>query len=153
MSDNVFSETQYFRQRWLWGLIGIVFLLSVYFPVSEGRYTELAVTVAIFAFLGSLLYFAVRLETRVDDKGIHYRFFPAHLEERTVTFDEIQNFTAGKYSPLREFGGWGMRWRPGRIAFTVSGDRCARFERDGEIDIVIGTRKPEEFREAVRDRL
>lgn len=149
----MFSETQYFRQRWLWVLIIGLFLIPSVLSFLDGNYGDVAVLGTIFVMIAGVLYFVVRLEVRVEDEGVRYRFFPAHLSERTIEFDEIDRFSAGDYSPLREFGGWGMRWRPGRIAFSVSGDKCARFEREGKVDIVLGTQKPKEFEEAVRERL
>ena len=50
-----------------------------------------------------------------------------------------------KYSPLREFGGWGYRVGPGGKAFNMQGNMGLQLEMMGGEKLLIGTRKPEEL--------
>lgn len=150
--NKLFEETQRFRQKWVWAALIGAGIASVYFPVSTARYIEAAAVSAVFLTVYAIFYL-FRLETRVDSSGVHYRFYPFQIAERTIDFDEIEEMEVGEYAPLREFGGWGIRWRPGRIAFTVSGKKCVRLDVGDGRQIVLGTRRPEEMEKEVEKHL
>ena len=67
------------------------------------------------------MFYNIRLKTRVSEEGLHYQFFPIHLKERTIPFRDIESFKARKYSPFKEFGGWGIRFGFEGKAYNVSG--------------------------------
>ena len=48
-----------------------------------------------------------------------------------------------------KYGGWGIRWGDRAIAYTVWEKQAIRFQLEGR-DLVIGTRRPEAFLEALR---
>ncbi|MFP4229986.1 MAG: hypothetical protein ACLFRK_02495 [Candidatus Nanohaloarchaea archaeon] len=137
-----FSETQRFRQKWLWTLlVAMVFGSTYYSYISEGFSSALLVLSISVPVV--LLVYAARLETRIENGKLCYRFFPFHLKEREVGLEDSEA-SVEEYSPLKEFGGWGLRWRPGKFAFSTSGRQAIRIERSGSRDLVIGTQKPEE---------
>ena len=113
-----FTETQKFRQWWLWAILLAIMAFSfysVYNSISEARgeedtflYVQVLVAVIGPLLVGALFYF-MRLETRVDSTGIYYRFFPIHLTEQTILWDEVASVTLRKYNSLKEYGGWGLR--------------------------------------------
>ena len=47
--------------------------------------------------------------TRIDEKGIHYRFFPFHRKEKIILWTEIQIAQVRKYDAISEYGGWGLK--------------------------------------------
>lgn len=137
-----FSETQRFRQRWLWAVLLGAFgasLLTV--PTGVGLLVALLMAVVVG-------FFAVaRLDTEVRDDGAYVRFYPVQRSFRRMGFAELSDYEAVTYRPIREYGGWGIRWRldgPGK-AYTVGGDRGVRFERREGAPLLIGTRRPREF--------
>lgn len=137
-----FSETQRFRQRWLWAVLLGAFgasLLTV--PTGVGLVVALVMA-------GVVAFFAVaRLETEVRESGVFVRFYPVHRSFRRIRFDELTDYEAVTYAPVREYGGWGIRWRLGGSgkAYSVGGDRGVRFERRDDPPLLIGTRRPREF--------
>ncbi|KTG10639.1 hypothetical protein AUR64_08215 [Haloprofundus marisrubri] len=143
MSDEpVFREVQRFRQRWLWLLLGGVFAFSLLLgPVS-------IVGFAVSAAVGALLYSA-RLETEVRDDGVYVRFVPFHRSPRRIGWEEMTSAEATEYSPIGEFGGWGLRWRPGSVAYSVSGTEAVRIERPDEKTVVVGSQRASEFAAAI----
>ena len=55
------------------------------------------------------------------------------------------------YRPIREFTGWGIRWRPGwGWAYSVAGNRGLRVDLRNGSHLMIGSRAPEPLAEAVR---
>ena len=147
-----FHEIQKFRQKWLWTLILSPFTISLGLFYTQNNLQSIPVILA--AFLGTAIFlYSVKLSVRVEEDGIHIRLFPLHLSDRVIGFDEIESFNAEDYRPIREFGGWGLRWRPGKIAYSTSGSKGVRIERNGQKDVMIGSRKPEELAESIREKL
>ncbi len=54
-----------------------------------------------------------------------------------------------KSKPLREFGGWGIRWVPGKIAYNVSGNQGGWIQRTNDRSVLIGSQHPEDFVKAI----
>ena len=141
-STPVYREVQQFRQRWLWTLLGAIALLVLAFgPVS---WPGLVVVGAVAALLYSL-----RLETEVRSDGIYLRMRPLHRSFRRIAWAEIDRYESRTYSPLREFGGWGIRWAPGKLAYNVSGNQGVWIERTNRRDVLVGSQRVEEFATAI----
>jgi len=91
------------------------------------------------------LFVSIRLKTRIDESGIYYRFIPVHLRENKISWDDVAAIHVRKYSPIGEYGGWGMRYsmRHGR-AYNISGSQGIQIVLKNKKKILIGTQKPEE---------
>lgn len=138
----LFREVQRFRQPWLWALLGgVALLMLVLGPVSWGG---LVVVGAVAGFV-----FSLRLTTEVRADGIYLKMWPIHRSFRRIPWSEIEHYEARQYRPLREFGGWGVRWTPGKIAYNVRGNRGVWVERTDERSVLVGSQRPEEFVEAI----
>src|SRR5690606_19243117 len=100
-----YKETQRFDQWWVWVLL-LVVLLSTITPIivlsSENGFDKSYSWALIFPLLLTLgvilLLYYLRLETTIDTKGIHYRFFP--FPEKTIPWKEIEKCYVRQYSPL-----------------------------------------------------
>lgn len=147
-----FHEVQRFRQKWLWTLVLSPFILvSISFYMQNSFQEIPAMIVALLAT--TVFLYSVKLTVRVEEDGIRIKLFPLHLKDRVIGFDEIESFNAEDYQPIREFGGWGLRWRPGKIAYSTSGSKGVRIKREGKKDVMIGSKKPEELAEAIREKV
>lgn len=157
-----FREVQRFRQWWLWLIILAVPGVCLYGviqqivfdkpfgddPLSDGGL--LAVTV-IFGGGLPLLFYAVNLTVEVRRDGLYLRYFPFHLRFHRIPFDTIARARARIYSPLREFGGWGIRWGKEGKAYSVSGDRGVQIEFKNGKKLLIGSRRAEELALALNE--
>lgn len=140
--DPMFREVQRFRQPWIWALLaGVTLLTLVSGPISWGG---LVVVVAVAALLYSL---QLRTEVRAD--GIYLKMWPVHRSFRRISWSEIERYESKEYRPLREFGGWGIRWGPGRVAYNVSGRQGVRIERTDGRSVLVGSQHPEELVTAI----
>ena len=140
--DPRFREVQRFRQPWIWVLLGGVSLLMIAFgPISWGG---LVVVGAV-----AMLLYSLRLETEVRADGIYLKMWPLHRSVRRIPWSEIERYESTQYSPLQEFGGWGIRWTPGKLAYNVSGDRGIRIERTTGRVVLVGSQRPEELVRAI----
>lgn len=149
-SEACFREVQQFRQWWLWGLLSVRPLLALvgllYGTKSRG---EVAREFTVFLGVAFLLG-ATRLVTEVRDDGVYVKFEPFHRSFKRVSFADISTFESAGYSPLR-YGGWGLRWTPRRLAYTVSGRSGVQFERTSGKPLYVGSDRPEELVAAVQE--
>ncbi|MFE4105578.1 DUF6141 family protein [Almyronema epifaneia] len=165
----MFREVQQFRQKWLWGVLLLSSAAGV-LPFGYGLWqqrvwgqpwgnvplsdTALVVANAIAVLLAvALLYFfyVLKLVTEVKADGIHIQFFP--LLRRTIAFVDIQGCQVRTYRPLREYGGWGIRFGFKGNAYNVSGDRGVELAFFQGKPLLIGSQKPEELAAAIQAHL
>jgi hypothetical protein len=158
MSNEIlFSENQKFKQWWLWlillGINGLILygvfkqvILGVQFGDKPMSNAGLFVTTGLTILL-TILFAIFRLETKIKKEGIYVRFFPFHLTFKYYAWDKLTKSFVRKYSPLTEYGGWGLRiglFGKG-TAFNVSGDKGLQLEFTDNKKILIGTNKPDEL--------
>ncbi len=152
-----FKETQRFRQWWLWLLMVISVLpIPAMWVVEYTKGNELdlweLILVSVLPVLVLLLFFAMKLTTRIDSTGVHYRFIPFHFKERTVAWDVIESAQIRKYNPIGEYGGWGLKYgfKHGK-AINVSGNMGLQLVlKDGK-KVLIGTQKAGEVEMVLKD--
>lgn len=152
-----FSETQKFRQWWLWfmfagikGIMGFFILTQVLFgePFGDNVVDNAALLIGfLFMLILSLLFFIMKLETRISDNGIAVRFYPLQLKFRNYRWEDLEEAYLREYSPITEYGGWGIRYSfmgKGK-ALNVSGKMGLQLVfKDGR-RLLIGTSKPEDI--------
>ena len=161
---ETYSETQRFRQWWVWLVLGLPavlgwmgFVIQIILGREFGNQPApdwVVILIWVFgAFLLPLFMFRLSLETRVVAReGIHLRFRP--FRGRTVPFESIESVTPGTYRPIREFGGWGVRWGgKGKRAYSVSGNERVEVILDDGTAWTIGTARPDELAAAIRREL
>ena len=112
---RIFNETQRFTQWWL-QLINLVLLgLLVYAVynwfflnkavgnVSTDNHSEQIIALAVIP-LSLLLIYLFKLETTIDEIGIHYQFLPINLAKKTIRWSELKNCYVRTYKPIAEYG-------------------------------------------------
>ena len=97
-----------------------------------------------------VLLYSIRLVTEVRSDGLYLRFFPFHLSYERFPIDGIRSYEAITYSPLREYGGWGIRYGWNGKAYNVSGNQGIQLELSEGKRILIGTQHPLEFLSALQ---
>jgi len=157
-----FYEIQKFKQKPLIVLVVIAALFPLLFfvygyylqtvekipfgdkPLSnQGLLISMIISV-VFAVGILLLFFSSKLETYITKSGIHVRLFP-FMKFKTYSFDIIKRFKIRQYSPILDYGGWGIRIGPAGRAFNVYGKIGIQlFFKDGA-RLLIGTQKPDDF--------
>jgi len=158
--DALFSEIQSAKPGWLSffiiGLAGFATVMAViqlFFRVQVGTNPAPNSVVLIIwigvGFLLPILFFTSNLQVAVSQDGIHYRYFPFHVKERVLKKEEIREFHQVTYDPVKDYGGYGIRWsRKGR-AYNVNGDKGVRVTTKEGKDILFGTQVPGDFENAL----
>ena len=113
----------------------------------------LLVVAGVFVPIGiTALFFLLKLETEVRSDGLYARYFPFHIKFKRFAADELSEYYARRYKPIREYGGWGIRcglFGKGR-ACNVSGNKGVQLVFKGGKRLLIGSHKAEELENAIR---
>jgi len=149
---RIFKEEQRFNQLWI--IILLIVSMLVPLGIIVGTYLKKPDSFTTIEFLiiigviiiASGIIFLFKLTTRIDEYGIHYKFFPFHLKYRRIEWNEITDAYVRKYDALNEYGGWGLKggalWKISKgIAINVSGDIGIQLELKNGKKLLIGTQK------------
>ena len=144
--STLFEEKQKFTQWWLW-----VILLS--FPIiSVGPFDENEIN-GYHVLIGlaiPLLFYLFELRIKVNEDGLYYQFLPFHLKFYTIKMDEIESFKAMEYSPLKEYGGWGIKYGFKGKAYNVSGNKGVKVFLKNGSNIMFGSQKHKDLKKALK---
>jgi len=153
MSKIEFFEKQKFTQLWVWCLLIASFLIPYLIPIlSNDDISFLNYDSRILLVLGlvfCLFFYLLELRVSVNEQGIHYQFFPIHLKSHIIKYDEIENIEAITYSPIKDYGGWGIRYRFKAKAYNVKGNKGVKVNLKNGRHILIGSQKTEAFVQAL----
>ncbi len=97
-----------------------------------------------------VLLYSIRLVTEVRSDGLYLRFFPFHFSFLRFPDRWHQAYEAITYSPLGEYGGWGIRYGWNGKAYNVSGNQGIQLELNEGKRILIGTQSPLDFLSALQ---
>lgn len=148
-----FKETQRFTQWWLWLILLGTWCSMIYAFLQDPPKTNVAYWVTWLIALGlPILFWQMRLITRMTDEGIYVRFIPFHLKEQFYPWDSVESAHVRTYSPLREYGGWGIKYGfngQGKV-YNVAGNQGLQLVFKSGEKLLIGTQKPLAIQAAVR---
>jgi hypothetical protein len=142
-----FQERQRFRQVWLWVLMVGVLAVSAIPMIarpSAGSFTSLAFTALV---VGLLAY--AHLDVIVDEEQILVRFRPFHLRGRRIPLEQVAEAYARTYSPINEYGGWGIRLCGDSMAYNAYGNEGVQLVLTDGRRILIGSQKSQELAAAL----
>ncbi|HET6897964.1 MAG TPA: hypothetical protein VFK70_06445 [Vicinamibacteria bacterium] len=83
----------------------------------------------------------------VGDAGVRIRMLP--FANRTIAPARIARWEARTYRPIREYGGWGLRFGPRGRAYNVSGDRGVELTLDNGKRVLIGSQRSDDLAAAI----
>lgn len=157
MTKILFNETQRFNSWWIWLIIILCAGFSIYpivntiqsgIPFSNGQLLGIFVLVLVL-----LLFILLKLETEVKEDGIYVRFFPFHFTLKFYDWNSIAQLEVVKFSPLMDFGGWGIRWGRKGKCYTVKGKSGLQILFKNGDQLLIGTQRPEELERIIQEKL
>jgi hypothetical protein len=154
-----FHEVQYLRPWWyvLLALLpaGLVYwgaVQQLYYgepwgnnPGSDGLMWFLLV---VFGVLFPLFLLTINMRTTVTDT-VNIRFFPFMRRPRRIGRNEIGSYSVVTYSPLTDYGGWGIKGTSRHRAYSVHGKRGVRITFADGSTVLIGSQRPEELYTAI----
>ncbi|MGB0390522.1 MAG: hypothetical protein ACPGD5_03065 [Salibacteraceae bacterium] len=153
--DNEFTEVQRFNHPLFIAMMGIltIFILSKWFNLFYGSVAEedsFTLWLSFWVILSvNLFFFILKLQTRIDSKGITVNYFPFHRKEVLYPWDEIEKVIVKDYKPLAEYGGWGIRTGSSGKAFNTRGNVGISFTLKDGRKRLIGTQTPDAAQDAI----
>jgi hypothetical protein len=145
-----FREVQPLRQQRLIVVILSVVAVIVLVSLLSSRAGTLWSAVVTFGALGlaAALLLAASLETTVDREAITVAF---HFlwPKRRIPISQVRKAEATKYSPLLDYGGYGVRLGFHGWAFNVSGHEGVLVETKDGSHVMIGSQRPKELEAAI----
>ena len=161
MTRIYFQEDQRFTQVWLWMLLIALSGLWIWqlvqqvfmgIPFGDKPSSDLVIILTgIFPALTIILFRLLTLETVINEEGVAYRFRPFQRRPKVIKPDDVARFEVKKYSPIKDYGGWGIRlgsFNKGK-AYNVKGNQGVLFEFKNGKKFLLGTQKPSEIRSAL----
>lgn len=160
----LFYEQQRFTQLWLWVLLlgicavswwafGQQIILKQPFGEHPAPDWGLYVILALVGFGLPVLFLFCRLVTEVRTDALYVRFVPFHLRPVRIEYTTITSCLAVNYSPLRDYGGWGVRYSRSGKAYNVSGNLGVRLEFTTGAPLLIGSAHPVELAAAIQQAM
>ncbi len=166
-SDRVHYREQTWAPLWaivlIWGacLAGVIATITPMMRIAEiaGRYDDGMSQSTVLTLVGisvvlllvvSLTVAFMRLDVEVRADHIFIAFGPIHLVRKRIHFSEIESVRGLTYRPLVEFGGWGIRPRPSRTAWTIRGNQAAAVTLRSGRQIYVGSEYPQRLAGAIQ---
>jgi hypothetical protein len=161
MDKILFREEQKFSQRWIWFLLLATFAIAVaplwyglFYQVTTGQpwgdnpagngVLALIASLVTLLMTGILLLFkTVRLQVEIRGNDIRFRYPPLVRKWRRISRNEIERYEVGKYRPVAQYGGWGIRQGSRKYgkAYNVTGNIGLKlFLKKGKI-ILLGSQR------------
>ena len=157
----IFREVQHFRQIWLWVFILLVAAYTWYItiqqiifgiPMGDKPAPNLLLVIfwVIFGLIFPIFMLGLcKLVTEVRSDGLYIRFLPFHIHYKSFLFKDIIRYEAITYSPLKRFGGWGIRFNlKGETAYNMSGKQGVELLLKNTI-VVVGTQNSNQLIKAL----
>jgi hypothetical protein len=155
---RIFKEEQRFNQVWIIVLLAVSTLVPLAAIVSDYQKNPDSFTlpnlllILAIILIAPTLIFTIKLSTRIDEKGIYYKFFPFHLKYKQIPWEDIESAHLRTYDAISEYGGWGLKggffWRKSKgTAINVSGDKGLQLELKNGKKLLIGTQRTNEIQQ------
>ena len=154
---KVFKEEQRFTQLWLHLIMALTTIGSIIIlykewinnvdkSFSENKSYLIPIIIIIFTHL---LIYKAKLSTKIDEIGIHYQFIPFQFSYRKISWENIEKIYIRNYSPILEYGGWGLRYTFNKKrgnAVNISGNIGIQIELKNGKRLLIGIQKKEDVK-------
>lgn len=130
-------------------LVGAIFAVNAQGP-DPGGVLPMVIGLLVMIIV-AVVYFLLNLTVSVDPDKLRIRFRPFTGEE--IAYSEIESAEAVTYRPLRDYGGWGIRYGRGGRALNVSGDKGVQLVMKGGERLLLGSLRPMELAAAIKERI
>jgi len=127
----------------VWGFIYQV-VLGNKFGNNPGPDIFLYLTL-VLALILVWLVFSARLILTVNSSGVSFRYVP--LISKKFTWNEITECEVLEYNPVKDYGGWGLRYnfKMKRKVYSVSGNKGLSLTLKSGQKVIIGTARADDL--------
>ena len=160
--NPTFTEIQKFNKWWMYILFSSPFLfvsfsfllaqLNVIVPKGEEKLPIEVIIILIFCLLFLIWGISTSLITQINEKGISAQFKGIPFCKKQFLWDEIQSINVIEYSPLADYGGWGVRYSLTKNGwcYNISGKIGIKIIGINHKPFLIGTQQKEEAEKIIK---
>ena len=157
----LYLESQQLRQWWIW-LIVLVGPLTLLFNIMQVIRDGVASGAVIYGLILAGLLFGIGLPVfiysiclliEVRASGLYIRVRPLHRNWVVFNFQDICNVEAVTYRPIRDYGGWGIRYGWQGKAYNMRGDKGVMLVLNNVDNVLIGSQYHEKLGSVIGARL
>lgn len=152
----IYREEQWFSW-WVYAILLAIMSLGTFFGFrnlagfgeAHGAWWSLKAPLGMLFGLSLppiLVVGVLRMTTVVSPTHLQVWFGLVPTYRHVVAIDAIRRVEVVRYRPIRDCGGWGIRWdRHGGRVLNARGDRGVRITLDDGSLLLVGTQTPEEL--------
>ncbi len=140
-------------------VVEVLVLVAVLLMMLTATGSESVSTVArivgppVLAMTGtSSLWWAMRVQIRVEPDSYNLKLWPFWIRTR-VPIGSIRDAYVREVRPLRQYGGWGVRWKPCDVLYSLGGTTAATVEyhhKGKDRKLTVSTSRAEELVAAIQ---
>lgn len=149
-----FQEVHNYRKIWI--TLPLIFFNGLLFLRVLDHFNDLRanqglVNLFLLIMLLSSFFMALQISTKIDDAGVHVRFFPFQWSYRLHKWSDIEKCYIRSSRPITEFGGWGWRYSFNGFgkAYTLYGFTGLQIKFKNGKQLFIGTRAPDALKKSL----
>ena len=136
----------------LWGIIQQI-ILGIPFGNAPADDLFLILIAVVFGVGLPLFMYIVGLDTEVTGSEVRIRFRPIHRNWVRYNFDQIEDVQVHNYNPIRDYGGWGIRYGSLGKAYNVSGNTGVLVTLKNRSRVLIGSGLHEILSDIISDQM
>lgn len=150
----IYKEAQY-APWWAWLIIVLVsfgmpaLMLLTVNDRPSGPETIWVTTLTVGGVSMLVMAFLGRMVTRVNSQEIRIDFGWLPSYRCHIALEQVEGVQAEKYSPLREFGGWGIKGSRDNRVLSQNGYFGVRLTLPENRKLMIGTQFPQELAQVI----
>ncbi len=156
-NDIYFFEKQRFRQWWAWLILigvnvlciaGCILQIGLNRPFGDNPVSDAGlIIITVVLFIVTVVLLSCALQTYINEEGVFVRFFPFQFRYKFYNWNTIRASYVRKYSPVCEYGGWGIRVGFNATkAYTMSGNIGLQLILHNGKKVLIGTNHPDHLK-------
>ena len=174
MNRSYFEEVQTLRQnRWIWILMIITsmgamlpLIYGMYWQIGEGLpwghepMSDVGLILMFLLVICSMavcfwMLLATKLEIKINDKGVHYKFFPNKCKWSLISKEEIDTYEVRNYYNFFESGcfGYHNNWFLNTRSIRITGNHHLLLTMKNSRKFLLGTQDPGGVEHAMRKLL
>jgi hypothetical protein len=150
-----FIEKQNFRKWWHYAIAGFpVIIISSMFCLVQFDFVStknnqkeplIFLILIVFTILVFIWFLFLKLKTTINEKGIFVNYGGIPFCEKNMRWEDITSISVIKYSPLYDYGGWGVKYSIfNGWCYNVAGDFGIKIIGIDKNPFLIGTQQKEE---------
>jgi len=158
----MYQEYQKIRSWWVQIPVIISSIFCIYIclqqilfnqSLTDNTITDIFVVLIIFIIGIGIPAFVhlVRLETKIQNNNLTIKFWPFHLKPVIFQIIHIKNAEAITYNPIKDYGGWGIRYGVKGKAYNLNGNKGVLLTFKNDQVVLIGSQNHEKLCATITD--